>query len=848
MYSCKVEEFCRIFDEEGSFWRKVKNTVSVNVGTDKSYEPLSVMLTDIAKDNTAFGKVNLLFEYRLVDHKGFCDLVIIGKKENIPCVYIVELKEWKSGRICVPFKDALGEKKKRKILYNGDNVVKHPSAQVEEYVKSCKERHSAITEYSGDGKVTVKGRVFFPCMDNETLDTYRANPNHNLVKEYPVFNSTEELKNDLLQFIDAPDPDFAEKFSLGCYAQGTDLKSWAENALRTFMNDGEAEKPFTLLDSQDEAYNEIFKELQKSIQDTSGEKKVFIIEGEPGSGKTAVAINLLLDALKETQKLPDQKYRRNILFASSSTNEKTWENTFSENKCKDLIAGTSMFNPGVSSTNKNEIAWNVREKHPDMDLFEEELTNQGELVFKRSRWRDVWKLIREGDVDECRFGDHPCHIENNMYFLTIADEAHSQVACYNEDTGEDIVFTSKGWIESIGPQAFYVMYTSQITLFLMEDKQGFTDKEATRVEGIKKLAKNDLGVKDENIKHFKLTEQYRCGHSSDYINWVEKLLHQNVDAQIEYPYETDDNKTWFKDKNGEKTFSVQITDYPSDMETILRGYLETEKASMRLLSSYSVYWKSNCDLYNTKGISPEAKQNLPPKCKDFYLEDRNGTYWSRVWNTKDQFVMPINNREMQKDPLCEVGYPQEIRGWDFNYFGILWLDDLLWRDGKWGIRVKMDEKNPFRGSKSKGKLNTWEGPIWDAGISTTRKNAEIELENKIKKLKADVNDLKKELKNAGATLKKNEKALRNNPAMASIVKENHIRIAELEARYKESLEAFEKFSNMTVCFESEDLPCVNKLFEAQFRIYRILLTRALKGNVIYVKDPETREHLRELLK
>ena len=51
-----------------------------------------------------------------------------------------------------------------------------------------------------------------------------------------------------------------------------------------------------------------------------------------------------------------------------------------------------------------------------------------------------------------------------------------------------------------------------------------------------------------------------------------------------------------------------------------------------------------------------------------------------------------------------------------------------------------------------------------------------------------------------------------------------------------------------IFFKHPDFPELNNLIDIQLRIYRILLTRALKGNVIYVKDPETREHLRDLLK
>jgi DUF2075 family protein len=40
--------------------------------------------------------------------------------------------------------------------------------------------------------------------------------------------------------------------------------------------------------------------------------------------------------------------------------------------------------------------------------------------------------------------------------------------------------------------------------------------------------------------------------------------------------------------------------------------------------------------------------------------------------------MPIHD-----DPLCEVGCTYAVRGFDFDYLGLLWLDDLAWRDGKW---------------------------------------------------------------------------------------------------------------------------------------------------------------------
>ena len=204
----------------------------------------------------------------------------------------------------------------------------------------------------------------------------------------------------------------------------------------------------------------------------------------------------------------------------------------------------------------------------------------------------------------------------------------------------------------------------------------------------------------------------------------------------------------------EKKFKFEIKDTPAQMEQTVRNYHTNENATVRLLSSYSVEWK-------TKGMLPESKQNLPANKKDFYISNGDGTYFSRCWNTPNEFVAPLTNDTMIDDPLCEVGYPQEIRGWDFSYFGILWLDDVIWRNNRWQINM--------------------EHISFDRGIASKRT----------------------------AVTKKHSKNLR--------------------------------FIYMGMS------PEIDKLCITMFNIYRVLLTRAIKGNVLYVKDKETREYLRSLL-
>jgi DUF2075 family protein len=69
--------------------------------------------------------------------------------------------------------------------------------------------------------------------------------------------------------------------------------------------------------------------------------------------------------------------------------------------------------------------------------------------------------------------------------------------------------------------------------------------------------------------------------------------------------------------------------------------------------------------------------------------------WSRVWNYIPQggrdytaFIRAAAGSRMAEDPLCEVGCPFAVRGFDYDYIGILWLNDLLWRDDHWVVNLE----------------------------------------------------------------------------------------------------------------------------------------------------------------
>ena len=127
--------------------------------------------------------------------------------------------------------------------------------------------------------------------------------------------------------------------------------------------------------------------------------------------------------------------------------------------------------------------------------------------------------------------------------------------------------------------------------------------------------------------------------------------------------------------------TFEICDSPADLEMQLRRKRE-EGSSVRLLSSYSRKW-----------ITRDAARphDLPPELMDFHLPYLRGgvrMHWSRIWNyvPDNDYTLFVQCREgspMHEDPLCEIGCPYAVRGFDFDYVGVLWMEDLVWRDDKW---------------------------------------------------------------------------------------------------------------------------------------------------------------------
>ena len=225
-----------------------------------------------------------------------------------------------------------------------------------------------------------------------------------------------------------------------------------------------------------------------------------------------------------------------------------------------------------------------------------------------------------------------------------------------------------GFTGALGPQAYQIMRASEVTVFLLDPRQGFREHENTSVEDIRKWAK-ELGADEPEIVSLEDC-QFRCAGSKEYVDLLEHMF--DAARPTTKPLHSHD-------------MPVRFFDSPYDLERALLP-LVAEGKTCRLVASYAREWK-------TKGIAmPHA---VPPQHMDFheeYVRDGTKYWWSKIWNFIPDmdytlFVQAPERSLMYTDPLVEVGCPYAVRNFDFDYVGLLWFSDLVWRTDKWVVNL-----------------------------------------------------------------------------------------------------------------------------------------------------------------
>jgi len=595
---------------------------------------------------------NLALEYRLPASASWCDVVLLGRNNSTPAAVILELKHWDTRRDqAVSIAPGLVDRP--------EGLTLHPSDQVKGYTEYCRHFHSAVAET----KAGVDGCVVFTAYPLNPI--YTQAPNDALTTAFPCFSLGQGQQiHHALAFLNtrltAPAPEFAERFGGGHYHQDRSFIQAVGETIRRSPH-----RALELLDEQRLGLRLAWKAVREALADAThgAAKRVVIVEGPPGSGKSAIAAQLWAELASEADLPPG-----NLAFVSTSVAQNdNWEHLFGAGE--GAVKKASSFCP-ATMPEFNRLA----RKFPG-------------AIGAVEAWRDNLQFLRNlnGRLDP----------PDDGYRVSVVDEAHALVNPESPDARGTV-----GFPIHLGPLGYHIIRASQVSVFFLDERQGFRDKETTSRVDLETWAK-ELGAEVLPVVSLK-ERQFRCGGSTEYVTWVEKAL---TDARSEFVASSvtvwrrtperfsigqekmvaeDSPEDGYQRPRGR--FRFELIDTPEELDQRLLDH-HRDGNTVRLVSSYAREWKTE---------NATRPHQLPNCAKDFVIRggsDKPERIWARIWNWKNApqgyvgWVDPCLGVPMHDDPLCEIGCPFTVRGFDFDYLGLLWLGDVVWRTDRWKVNI-----------------------------------------------------------------------------------------------------------------------------------------------------------------
>ncbi|PIC56568.1 ATP-binding protein [Sporosarcina sp. P12(2017)] len=264
-----------------SYQKKIGRTSKAEI---RSWENSLQKMSNVMQDDDIPRDAAVAIEFNIPNTSKRVDFLIAGNDGTQDHVVIVELKQWEEVEK-VPSRDALV----RTYVGGGVREVVHPSYQAWSY--------AALIEDFNENVQQQEIRLE-PCA---YLHNYRKTDNDPLTDDYyadhlekaPVFVKGEisKLRTFIKKYIREGDRNhLIYQIENGRIRPSKSLQDALNNMLK-------GNEEFIMIDEQKVFYEEAFHLALNSIR--TGTKQVMIVEGGPGTGKSVLAINLMVKLIAE---------------------------------------------------------------------------------------------------------------------------------------------------------------------------------------------------------------------------------------------------------------------------------------------------------------------------------------------------------------------------------------------------------------------------------------------------------------------------------------------------------------------------------------------------------------------
>ena len=250
--------------------------------------------------------------------------------------------------------------------------------------------------------------------------------------------------------------------------------------------------------------------------------------------------------------------------------------------------------------------------------------------------------------------------DGNAFDLVVYDEAH-RLWDYRRQ-----IFVNMNKQLSDTPMVQEVINASKVTAFFLDDNQAVRANEIGTVEYIKDHTER-LGINPEIID---LNIQFRCAGSKDYTDWVDFTLDFGGI-----------NSTLWRLLEG---YDFQIVNSMQEMQTKLEQHKKA-KYKCRFLAGFCWSWHRN-----QAGIHHD-------------IADKRFDGWSAPWientnqeNSKNVLTHTYYKWATDDSYFNQVGSIYSVQGFEFDYIGLIFGEDLVIRNGKWVADLSRNRDKQFK--------------------------------------------------------------------------------------------------------------------------------------------------------
>lgn len=270
-----------------------KEHIGISLSQDKTFDESLNRLGLIFGSDHLNQDIQCCIEYRIKASGGYrIDFMLSGYDErDNKNVVVIELKRWSSDNVSlIPDSNNVRAFVAQNVGYK---ETMHPSFQAFNYCDLL----NLFYEDVNSKKINLYPCSYLHNYEEKNPPILNDKRFNDLLKLSPMFSKTdnEKLINFIKSYIKKPDnKEIFEILNNSQICPTTDLQN---NVKKIFLDS----ENFKLFGNQDIAYNAIKAAIKQSI--ITGEKRVFIIQGGPGTGKSIIALKLMASVIHDMKRL-----------------------------------------------------------------------------------------------------------------------------------------------------------------------------------------------------------------------------------------------------------------------------------------------------------------------------------------------------------------------------------------------------------------------------------------------------------------------------------------------------------------------------------------------------------------